>query len=70
MKLKTVIGQCAVEAGHLKANLNQMKQMIEQAEQMHADLIVFPEMVLSGTSVGDKWKTKEFIDSNSLLIVK
>ena len=53
MKLKTVIGQCAVETGHLNLNFNQMKEMIEQAENAQADLIVFPEIVLSGTCVGD-----------------
>ena len=62
MKLKTVIGQCAVETGHLNLNFNQMKEMIEQAENAQADLIVFPELVLSGTCVGDKWEAKEFID--------
>ena len=62
MKLKTVIGQCAVEAGHLNVNFNQMKEMIEQAERADADLIVFPELALSGTCVGDKWEAKEFID--------
>ena len=49
MKLKTVIGQCAVEAGHLNVNFNQMKGMIEQAEHANDDLIVFPELALSGT---------------------
>ena len=62
MKLKTVIGQCAVETGHLKTNFNQMKDMIEQAQSVQADLIVFPEMALSGTSVGDKWKSEEFVN--------
>ena len=65
MKLKTVIGQCAVETGHLNLNFNQMKEMIEQAENAQADLIVFPELVLSGTCVGDKWEAKEFIDDLS-----
>ena len=62
MKLKTVIGQCAVEAGHLNANFNQMKEMIDQAKKAEADLIVFPELTVSGTYVGDKWEAKEFVE--------
>ena len=62
MKLKTVIGQCAVEAGHLNVNFNQMKEMIDQAKKAEADLIVFPELTVSGTCVGDKWEAKEFVE--------
>ena len=61
MKLKTVIAQCAPEAGHLQSNLLEMKKMIESAKEMGAELIVFPELALSGISVGDKWNSEEFL---------
>ncbi len=61
MSLKTVIAQLATEAGHLNVNYVQMMQAIEQAKENQADLIVFPELCLSGSCVGDKWYSDEFV---------
>lgn len=62
MGLKTVIGQLAVEAGHLKENFVKMTQMIEQAKENQADVIVFPELCISGSCVGDRWFSQEFVN--------
>lgn len=61
MELKTVLAQCAVEAGHIKTNLTQMIEMIQEAKNASADLIVFPAMCLSGVCVQDYWNKKEFV---------
>ena len=61
MNLRTVIGQMNIETGHLKQNFNQMQEMIAQAKQQCADLIVFPELCISGSCAGDRWYNTEFL---------
>jgi len=61
MSLKTFIAQLAVEAGHLNENFKQMSEMIAEAKKEQAELIVFPELCVSGSCVGDKWYKGEFL---------
>jgi len=61
MSLKTFIAQLAVEAGHLNENFKQMSELIAQAKKEQAELIVFPELCVSGSCVGDKWYKGEFL---------
>ena len=62
MNLKTVIGQMNVETGHLKSNFNQLNDMVNHAKSQNADLIVFPELCISGMCAGDKWYNAEFLN--------
>lgn len=53
--MKIALGQIKVKQGQPTENLVAMRRMIEQAKAEHADLIVFPEMALSGYCLQDQW---------------
>lgn len=53
--MKIALGQIKVKQGQPTENLTAMRRMIEQAKAEHADLIVFPEMALSGYCLQDQW---------------
>ena len=46
--MKIALGQINVKQGQPTENLAAMREMIVQAKAEKADLIVFPEMALSG----------------------
>ena len=48
MNVKIALGQINVLAGQPSKNVNKMLEMIDQAKKEKADLIVFPEMAVSG----------------------
>lgn len=58
--MKIAIGQMNVVAAAVAHNLNTMKMMIDQAKLAKAELIVFPELCLSGYWVQDKWFDETF----------
>lgn len=60
LSLKIALGQMKVIPGKPSVNFEKMKQMIEQAKQNHADIIVFPEMCVSGYMLADKWCDESF----------
>ncbi len=62
MNLKTVLAQMNVETGHLKHNFDQLHEMVEYAKKQEADLIVFPELCISGACAADKWYSRDFLD--------
>ena len=60
MSLKIAMGQLLVESGHPSVNVQKMKDMIMQAKNDGADIIVFPQMCVGGYFLGDKWFASEF----------
>lgn len=58
--LKIALGQMKVIPGNPSANFEKMKQMISQAKQKQADIIVFPEMCVGGYMLADKWCDEAF----------
>ena len=53
--MKIVLGQINVLAGQMSLNVNKMLDMIEKAKKEKADLIVFPELCVTGYLLADKW---------------
>ena len=59
--MKVALGQMNVIAGSMSKNVDTMLSMIEQAKKEQADLIIFPELCISGSLLADKWFDDEFI---------
>ncbi len=59
--MKIAIAQMDIIAGQCELNFNKMKQMITSAKKDRADLIVFPEMSITGYMLQDKWTDSEFL---------
>lgn len=60
--MKIAIGQMRIYAGDIRRNYETVETMVN--EVLHkADLIVFPELCLSGIALGDMYLNKELLDS-------
>jgi len=53
--MKIALGQMEVIAGYPSINFERMEQLVNEAVAQQADLIVFPELCLSGYLLQDKW---------------
>ena len=58
--IKIALGQIEVLSNRPEQNVNKMLKMIEEAKQLGADIIIFPELCVSGYLLGDKWLNKRF----------
>ena len=47
--------------GHPDRNTKKMLEMISEAKQKHADIIIFPEMAIPGYLLGDTWEQTAFL---------
>lgn len=56
------MGQFEVQAGHPDRNVKTMLKMIAEAKTAHADIIIFPEMSISGYLIGDTWEQRAFLE--------
>lgn len=69
--MKIAMAQLNVKAGSSQQNLKRMHEMILDAKNQHADLIIFPEMSVPGYIVLDKWLQtsfcREMADANELI---
>jgi len=63
--VKIALAQMKVIPGSLDKNLKNMVSFVNQAKQLSADLIVFPEMCAQGYLVGDKWLCDDFCRSST-----
>lgn len=61
--MKIVLGQMNVLAGQMSLNVNKMLDMIEKAKKEKADLIVFPELCVTGYLLADKWMDQNFVET-------
>lgn len=61
MKLKIALGQMRVKAGHVQENVKTMLDMIHDAKLQGADMIVFPEMCISGYMIADRYHDFAFL---------
>ncbi|WP_273400341.1 NAD(+) synthase [Traorella massiliensis] len=61
--MKIVLGQINVLAGQMSLNVNKMLDMIEKAKKEKADLIVFPELCVTGYLLADKWMDQNFVET-------
>lgn len=62
MKIKIICGQMEVIAGHPDQNLQRILELIAQAKNRKADLLLLPEMALPGYLIGDTWEQQSFLD--------
>ncbi len=53
MQIQIALAQLATELGDVQANLEKHLQFIEQAKAQKADLIMFPELSLTGYVLQD-----------------
>ncbi len=56
------MAQMRTKAGYIDDNIKTMKRMIDQARESKAELIVFPEMCISGYLISDKYLQKGFVE--------
>nr|WP_281240994.1 carbon-nitrogen hydrolase family protein [Natribacillus halophilus] len=54
--MKVALGQFNPELGNKKQNLNKMNQLMKNAVEQNADLILFPELSLTGCNIHAKAK--------------
>jgi len=60
--MRIALAQMDIHAGDITYNLNTMKRMIDQAILDKADLIIFPEMCVSGYLIGDRFLQAETVE--------
>ncbi|MCM2325059.1 MAG: NAD(+) synthase [Candidatus Woesearchaeota archaeon] len=69
--MKVALAQMDVISGRPKKNLETMLRMIDEAKENGADLIVFPEMCVSGYLLSDTWLREDavnyFTDFNEMI---
>ena len=53
MKIRIALAQCNTKLGDVPANLQQHIQIIGQARDQNADLVIFPELSLTGYALQD-----------------
>lgn len=52
--LKIAVAQMAPELGNLEANMEKVRAHLEEAKKESAELVVFPELTMSGYTLGDE----------------
>jgi len=55
------LAQMEVIPGHPKKNAKVMLDCIETAKKEHADIVIFPELAISGNMLGSTWEDKAFL---------
>lgn len=61
MKLKLALAQTNVTPGAPLQNLQTILKFIRQAKTQKADIIIFPEMAVTGYMLGDQWEDSKFV---------
>ena len=60
--MKIAMAQLNVAAGRIQDNVRRMQEMVRDAKAQHCDLIVFPEMSVTGYILQDRWLSHTFCD--------
>ena len=61
IELKIAYAQMEVAAGHPDLNTKKILQFIDEARAGGAEMIIFPEMALTGLMIGNKWLEDSFM---------
>ena len=64
--IKIAIAQMEVIAGHPDKNTEKMLNLIQQAKEEKADMIIFPEMAIPGYLLGDSWEQSAYLKDCAL----
>lgn len=60
-EIKIAVVQMEVVAGRPDINLKKILQNIKLARKNGNDIVIFPEMVVSGYLIGDEWENESFV---------
>ena len=58
IRISTV--QLSVIPGNIRANFEQIEREIQNARKQNTDILIFPELCLSGYMIGDLWEQNAF----------
>jgi NAD+ synthase (glutamine-hydrolysing) len=64
LKVKIAIGQINPVTGGIRANQEKILAIMKRAERENADLLVFPEMAITGYCVMDMVEDRAFVEAN------
>mgnify|MGYP000231744561 FL=1 len=53
IRISTV--QLSVIPGNIRANFEQIEREIQNARKQNTDILIFPDLCLSGYMIGDLW---------------
>ena len=59
IRISTV--QLSVIPGNIRANFEQIEREIQNARKQNTDILIFPELCLSGYMIGDLWEQNAFL---------
>lgn len=62
MQIKIICGQMEIIPGRPDLNYNKIVEIINKAKLQQADILLLPEMCLSGYLIGDLWEQQSFLD--------
>lgn len=62
--MKIAIGQINTKVGDIQGNLHKIKYYYKKASNLNADMVIFPEMIITGYPPLDLLENKNFINSN------
>lgn len=62
MLIKIICGQMEIIPGRPDLNYQKISDIIGQAKEKKADILLLPEMCLPGYLIGDLWEQKTFLD--------
>lgn len=62
MLIKIICGQMEIIPGRPDLNYQKISNIIGQAKEKKADILLLPEMCLPGYLIGDLWEQKTFLD--------
>ncbi len=61
-RLKVAIGQMEVIPARPDLNFKKAKSLVSDAKNQGADLLILPELCISGYLIGDLWEEQSFIE--------
>ncbi|MEG6523788.1 NAD(+) synthase [Desulfotomaculum sp. 1211_IL3151] len=61
MKIKIMMGQMEIIPGHPDINTATILKMMDEARHAQVDLVILPEMCISGYLLGDTWEQPAFL---------
>ena len=62
MLIKIICGQMEIIPGRPDLNYQKISNIIGQAKEKKADILLLPEMCLPGYLIGDLWEQQTFLD--------
>jgi NAD+ synthase (glutamine-hydrolysing) len=68
--MKIALAQVNQTVGDIRGNMRRIREFIARAAKQHADLVVFPEMAVTGYPPRDLLEFPEFIDKNRQAVLE